>query len=139
MNQYPVVALHIRLLDLDHILTIPYNGALNSHHLIKFLSKSLRPLIYVSSRAELIALKLDYQAIVLSYFDPIGMRSQSEILEFYTSAMYSLQDANLKDVAFGVITSLDLAASLSFKESPSIHLALYNSTIVSLAVILIYQ
>lgn len=72
------------------------------------------------------------QAVVLGYYDfasknhvPKGFNS------FYLASLRALQHDKTKSVAWGVVTSQRVASSFSMNTTRSVHLVLWNTTLVS--------
>lgn len=128
---FPALILHVRSLSGLETKAIAYGGPKDAGHIIRFLSRTLRPLSHVNSNADLARLQMEYSAVVLGYYEfttprllPKGFSS------FYLASLRALQFDNTYSVAWGVVTNPRTARALSFNVSQSVHIVLWNTTLV---------
>lgn len=53
-------------------------------------------------------------------------------MSFYLASLRALQHDNTNTIAWGVVTNPQIARALSFNGTKSVHLVLWNTTLVSL-------
>lgn len=73
------------------------------------------------------------QATVLGYYDFTSSAYLPKgFMSFYLASLRALQHDNTNTIAWGVVTNPQIARALSFNGTKSVHLVLWNTTLVSL-------
>lgn len=72
------------------------------------------------------------QATVLGYYDfTSSAHLPKGFMSFYLASLRALQHDNTNAIAWGVVTNPQTARALSFNGTKSVHLVLWNTTLVS--------
>lgn len=129
IRKFPAVVLHIRTSSGMETKAFAYGGPHEAGHLIRFLSRCLRPLTHVASHADLPRLQVDHSAVVLGYYDFSSSLVPRGYTSYYLAALRWLQHEPSGAVAWGVVTNPQVAQAFSLSTSQSIHLVLWNTTL----------
>nr|XP_045596949.1 thioredoxin domain-containing protein 11-like isoform X2 [Procambarus clarkii] len=131
VRAFPVIILHVRAASGMETKALAYGGPRDAGHIIRFLKRALRPLTHVTSHSDLARLQMEHNAVVLGFYDfasvshlPRGFNS------YHLASLRALQFDKTNSIAWGVVTNNRVATALSFNETRSIHLVLWNTTLV---------
>ncbi|XP_042230966.1 thioredoxin domain-containing protein 11-like isoform X2 [Homarus americanus] len=131
IRTFPAIVLHVRSVSGMETKAIAYGGSQDAGHIIRFLRRALQPLSHVASHSDLAKLQMEHSVVVLGYFDftsvshlPKGFNS------YFLASLRALQHDKTNSVAWGVVTNPRAATALSFSITQSVHLVLWNTTLV---------
>nr|XP_053655636.1 thioredoxin domain-containing protein 11-like isoform X3 [Cherax quadricarinatus] len=131
IRTYPAIVLHVRSVSGTETKALAYGGPRDAGHIIRFLSRALHPLTHVASHADLARLQMEHNAVVLGYYDFSTVKQLPRgFISYYLASLRSLQHHKTSAIAWGVVTNHKVATALSFNETRSVHLVLWNTTLV---------
>ncbi|KAG0730339.1 Thioredoxin domain-containing protein 11 [Chionoecetes opilio] len=129
IRKFPAIVLHIRTASGMETKAMAYGGLPEAAHLIRFLSRCLRPLTHVASHADLPRLQMDHGGVVLGFFDFTASLVPRGFTSYYLASMRWLQHEPAGAVAWGVVTNPRVAQTFALNASQAIHLVLWNTTL----------
>ncbi|XP_042875238.1 thioredoxin domain-containing protein 11-like isoform X3 [Penaeus japonicus] len=130
IRTFPAIVLHVRSSSGQETKAMAYGGPHHAGHIVRFLSRALRPLTHVASHADLARLQMEYSATVLGYYDfTSSAHLPKGFMSFYLASLRALQHDNTNAIAWGVVTNPQTARALSFNGTKSVHLVLWNTTL----------
>ncbi|KAK7077199.1 hypothetical protein SK128_004047 [Halocaridina rubra] len=131
IKNFPALVLHVRAPSGLETKAMGYAGPKDAGHIIRFLSKTLQPLTHVSNHADLARLQMEHNAVVLGFYEFSSVKQLPKgFTTYYLASLRALQYDTASSFAWGVITNSRTARALSFNTSQSIHIVLWNTTLV---------
>ncbi|XP_071521287.1 thioredoxin domain-containing protein 11 isoform X2 [Panulirus ornatus] len=131
IRTFPAIVLHVRSASGMETKALAYGGPRDAGHIIQFLSRTLRPLTHVASHSDLARLQMEHSAVVLGFYDFTSVSHMPKGFNlYYLASLRALQHDNTNSIAWGVVTNHRVARALSFNATQSVHLVLWNTTLV---------
>lgn len=131
IRSFPAIIIHVRSANGLETRAMAYGGPKDAGHIIRFLSRTLRPLSHVTSHADLARLQMEYSAVVLGFYEFSSMSHLPKgFNSFYIASIRALGYDHTQKLAWGVVTNAHTARALSFNDTRSIHIVLWNTTLV---------
>ncbi|XP_015521160.1 thioredoxin domain-containing protein 11 [Neodiprion pinetum] len=108
---------------------VQYRGIRTAPYMIRFLHAFMNPIFRITDRNQLLNLIVDYDAVVIGYFNFIGLKNSPGYNVFYKTAIKSLERDPNKELAFAVVTDTSAESNYGVTEFPSARLLLWNESL----------
>ncbi|KAL0119644.1 hypothetical protein PUN28_007820 [Cardiocondyla obscurior] len=109
---------------------IYYRGIRTAPYMIRFLDALVNPIVRITHKEQLMELLVDYDAVVVGYFNFTRLDTTPGYREFYKAAIRSLERDPNRDVVFAIVTS-ELCSKLHYGiyKFPSASLLMWNESL----------
>lgn len=125
IHSYPVLMLYPRRGS-----GIQYRGIRTASYMIRFLHAFMNPIFRITEKNQLLNLIVDYDAVVIGYFNFTRLESGPGYNAFYKTAVRSLERDPNRELAFAAITdAISGESEYGVTEFPSARLLLWNESL----------
>ncbi|CAK9802194.1 Thioredoxin domain-containing protein 11 [Anthophora plagiata] len=125
IQSYPVLMLYP-----SRDFGIEYRGIHTWPYMIRFLNTVMNPIIRITHKDQLTELLVNYDAVVIGYFNFTGLDKTPGYKEFYKASIRALEEDPNREVVFAIVTSaLSSERDYNIYKFPSANLYMWSGSL----------
>lgn len=125
VESYPVLMLYT-----SRDSAIEYSGIRTWSYMIKFLNTVMNPIVRITHKEQLTDLRVNYDTVVVGYFNFTRLDKTPGYKEFYEAAIRTLEEDSNRELAFAVVTSaLSSETEYNIYKFPSANLFMWSRSL----------
>ncbi|KAF3422717.1 hypothetical protein E2986_01980 [Frieseomelitta varia] len=109
---------------------IEYRGIRTWPYMIKFLNTVMNPIVRITHKEQLTDLRVNYDIVVVGYFNFTRLDKTPGYKEFYKAALRTLEEDPNRELAFAIVTSaLSSETDYNIYKFPSANLFMWSKSL----------
>ncbi|XP_017881600.1 thioredoxin domain-containing protein 11 [Ceratina calcarata] len=128
--QYKIPSYPVLMLYPSKKSGVEYRGIRTWPYMIKFLNTVMNPIVRITHKEQLMNLLVNYDAVVVGYFNFTRLDRTPGYKEFHKAAVRALEEDPNREMVFAIVTSaLSSKTDYDIHQFPSAHLLTPSETI----------